>query len=350
MTAVHPGGATNTYVPSTEATNNMQVDFSRNPKSFKVNEYVQIVPVTKDVGYYTSMTIEEAGRILNTSLNDHKWADGEDAPSDKGQTESFEFKAYQTARYFFGFRLGQKASSQASWDILAQHARIKAQQAMTARTQVAVTLLSTGGNWPTGHTSAVSSITGVTGKWDVSTTARKDIKRSIDHALDTVLKSTLAGVELDDFRLVMSPGCARKIAVSQEIVDHIKGSPDALAELKGNLGPNAAFGLPSKLYGINLVIENAVKVTSRKGATKAASYVLGDTTPFIVARPGGLVAPTDSNSAPRFSTACMFAYEEMTVESKFDADNRVNKGRIVDDYAMAMTAGISGFLFTAAVA
>lgn len=348
MTAVFPGGATNTYVPSTEATNNMVVDFSRNPRSFKINEYLQIVPVTKDVGYYTSMTIEEAGRILNTSIKDHLWADGEDAPSDKGQTESFEFLAYQTKRYFFGFRIGQKAAAQASWDILAQHGRIKAQQAMTARTQQAITLLSTGGNWPTGHTSAVSSISGVTGKWDVSTTARKDIKRSIDYAIDTIQKSTLGGIELEDFRLVISPGGARKIAVSQEIVDHIKGSPDALAEVKGALGPNAAFGLPSRLYGINVVVENAVKVTSRKGATKATSYVLADTTPFIVARPGGLVAPADSNAAPRFSTACMFAYEEMTVESKYDQDNRVNKGRIVDDYAMVMTAGISGFLFTAA--
>ena len=42
-------------------------------------------------------------------------------------------------------------------------------------------------------------------------------------------------------------------------------------------------------------------------------------------------------------------FEEMTVESKYDPDNRLNKGRIVEDYALVMTAGIAGFLFTGAV-
>ena len=349
MTAVFPGGNTNTYVASTEATQNLVVDFSRNPKSFPINKYLQIIPVTKDVGYYASMTIEEAGRILRTNLSNHLWADGDDAPSDTGQTESFEFLPYQCKRRAYGFRLGQKAVKQASWDILAQHGRIKAQQAMTARTQLAITLLTTSGNWPTANTSAVGSISGVTDKWDVSTTARKDIKRSIDYALETIMKATLSAIDIDDMYLVLSPGCARKISVCQEIVDHIKGSPDALREIKGELGPNAQFGLPSKLYGVNVVVENTVKVTSRKGATRAASFVLGDATPFITSRPGGLVAPTDSQTAPRFSTACMFMYEEMSVESKYDQDNRVEKGRIVEDFDTKLVAGQSGFLFTAAV-
>lgn len=347
MTAVYPGGGTNTYVPSTEATQNLIVDFSRNPDSFALNQYVQIVPVTKDVGYYTEMTVEEAGRVFDT--DDDLWADGEDMPSDRGKTEKHDFPQYGTKRRVFNFRIGYKAAEQASWDILAQHGRIKAQQAMTRRTQQAVNILGTSGNWPTGHTSAVSSITGVTGKWDVSTTARKDIKRSIDYAIEQIFLSTLGGITLDDLRLVMSPKCARLMSITQEIVDHVKGSPDAIREIEGKLGPNAAHGLPSRLYGVPVVIENAVRVTSRKGATKAASYVLNEATPFIVARPGELVAPENSQNAPRFSTVAQFMYEEMTVESKSDDDNRVHKGRVVEDYATKMTAGISGFLFTAAV-
>lgn len=350
MTAVFPGGATNTYVPSAEATNNMMVDFSRNVDSFPLNKYIQLVPVSKDVGYYAKMTVEESGRILRTNLADHIWADGEDAPSVRGNTESFEWLAYGTKRYMYGFRLGKKASEQAAWDILAQHGRIKAQQAMTGRTQLAVTLATTAGTYDSSHTSAVSSISGVSGKWDVSTTARQDIKRSIDYALDIIRLDTLGAVDISDFKLVMSPGCARKIAVSQEIVDYIKGSPDAMDHIRGKNGPNAQYGLPADLYGVELVIEDTVKVTSRKGATRAASYVCADTTPFIVARPGSLAVAKDSNSAPRFSALTMFAYEEMTVESKYDEDNRVNKGRIVDDFAMVATAPIAGFLFTAAVA
>jgi hypothetical protein len=350
MTAVYPGGAPNTYVPSTEATGNMVVDFSRNVESFPINKYLQIVPVTKSVGLYTKLGYDEGARILQTNLANFSWADGDDEPSDRGQTETHEFLPYACKRYKFGFRIGELAADQAAWDILAKHARLKAQQAMTARTQVAITKLGTSGNWPTANTSAVSSITGVTGKWDVSTTARTDIKRSIDFAIETIHLATNGAINFGDFKLVMSPGCARKMSVSQEIVDFIKGSTDAKEYIGNKLGPNAQYGLPANLYGVEVVIENTVKVTSKKGATRAAGYVLTDTTPFIVSRPGSLVAPTDSNSAPNFSTACMFMLEEMTVQSKHDVDNRVHKGRVVENYVAEMTAGVSGFLFTAAVA
>jgi hypothetical protein len=345
--AVFPGGSqANTYVPNTDATRNMVVDFSRNVNSFPLNKYVQIVPVTKDVGYYTVMTIEEAGRILDSTLANHLWADGEEAPSDRGRTESFVFTSYNTKRYVFNFRLGKKAAEQASWDILAQHGRIKAQQAMTGRTQILVTLATTGANWG-GNTIAVSSITGVTGKWDVSTTARTDIKRSINYGVEQIMKATLGGVSYDDIKLVISPGEARLISVSQEIVDYLKQSPDSLAYIRQDLGPNAAYGLPEKLYGVEVVIENTVKVTSRKGATRAASYIWADTVALLVARPGGLMAAKDSQAAPRFSALSLFMYEEMSVESKFDPDNRLEKGRVVEDFAAAVTSQLAGFLFTA---
>lgn len=348
MAATYPGGGSNTYVPSTDATNNMVVEFSRNPKSFPLNKYISIVPVTKDQGLYTLMTNEEAGRILDTSLADHFWADGEDEPESRGKSESFEFKPYATKRLHFGFRLGKKSSDQASWQIVAQHSRIKVQQAMTGRTQLAVTLLTTTGNYAAANTSAVSSISGVTGKWDVSTTARMDIKKSLDYGRDIIFKSTLGGVSMDDFVFVISAGCARLISTSQEIVDYIKQSPAALDYIKGNLGPNAQFGLPEYLYGCKLVIENTVKATNRKGATKATSYVMADTVGVLVCRPGSLVKPEDSNAAPSFSSATLFAYEDMTVETKTDTDNRLEKGRVVEDYALVLTAPASAFLFTAA--
>lgn len=350
MTAVYPGGAPNTFVPSTEATGNMVVDFSRNVDSFPLNKYIQIVPVSKSVGLYTKLGFDEGARILQTNLNNFSWPDGQDEPSDAGNTDNHEFLPYVCYRYKFGFRIGELAAEQAAWDILAKHAALKAQQAMTARTQFVSTLLTTSGNWPTANTSAVSSISGVTGKWDVSTTARMDIKRSIDYAVDTIRLATNGAVMATDFHLVMSPGCARKMAVSQEIVDFIKGSTDAREYIGNKLGPNAQYGLPASLYGVNVVIEDTVKVTTRKGATRSASYVLGDTTPFIVSRPGGLDAPKDSNQAPNFSTACLFMYQEMVVESKHDTDNKVHKGRVIENYDAKITAGVSGFLFTAAVA
>ncbi len=147
--------------------------------------------------------------------------------------------------------------------------------------------------------------------------------------------------------LVMSPGCARKISVSQEIVDFIKGSTDARQYIDGKLGPNAQYGLPSNLYGVNVIVEDCVKVTSRKGATRAASYALADTTPFLCSRVGGL---DGVYGAASFSTLTVFNHEEMTQETFDDPKHRRTEIYVVDDFAPVVTASISGFLFTAATA
>jgi hypothetical protein len=102
VTAVHPGGS-NTFQPSLEATRNMQVDFSRNPKSFALNRWLYIVPVNKMTGLYARMTVEEAGRLLNDG--EDEWALGEDAPDNKGRMEKFEFPTYTTRRRQFGYRI-----------------------------------------------------------------------------------------------------------------------------------------------------------------------------------------------------------------------------------------------------
>jgi len=136
------------------------------------------------------------------------------------------------------------------------------------------------------------------------------------------------------------------MSVCQEIQDHLKGSYDAAKSLTTQLGSVNRFGLPEVLYGYKIVIEKTVKVTSPKGATVAKSYVLGDDTPFMCSRPGGLEGVEGS---PSFSTVTAFIYEEMSVESKHDRDNRRHLGRAVDNLAMVLTAPTSGFLFTAAV-
>ena len=348
MPATFPGGQ-NTFVPNHEASGKLVVDFSRNPKKFDLNKYVQVVPVKQTIGYYLLMTVEEAGRIINTNLSDFAWPDGNDAPTGTDGTESFVWQPFRTERFNYSAKLGDIAAGQADWDILNQHAAIKAQQAMTARSQKVLTALTTTGNYAASHTSAVASITGNTGTWAASTTARQDIKRSLNYAADLILRDTLAGVDVNDLQIVLSPTCASSVALSQEIVDHIKGSPEALAQIRGELpGQNAIFGLPNRLYGFNVVVEKTVKVTSKKGATRATSYVLGSTTPFMCARPGGLVGVA---GAPSFSTCTVFVYEqdELSVETLDDRINRRKLIRVIDNFHAVMTAPVSGFLFTSAV-
>lgn len=347
MTATYPN-ASNTYVP--ELTDKLVVDFSRNVNKFPLNRYVQIVPVEKQNGYYTKMTREEAGRILASDGKNFLWQDSMDRPLHVGETESHDFPAYGTKRRDFGCVIGYLGAQQAAFNVKAIHAGLKAEQAMRVRTQLCVTAATTTGNYDSAHTSAVASISGVSGLWDVSTTARKDIKRSLDYAVETILKSTLNGINgAEDLMLVMSPGCARKISVSQELVDHIKGSPDALAEIRGELpGRNVLFGLPNRLYGINVQVEDTAKVTSKKGGTIARSFILSDSTPFLCSRPGALVSERAAETAS-FSTLTLFMKEEMTTEEFDEPKHRRTELHVTEDYDVAVTASISGFLFTSAV-
>jgi hypothetical protein len=50
------------------------------------------------------------------------------------------------------------------------------------------------------------------------------------------------------------------------------------------------------------------------------------------------------------ATGVIFMLEEMTVEQKYDVDNRVNKGRVVENFGVNVVAPVSGFLFTGATA
>jgi len=176
----------NTYVPDHNATNQMVIDYARNINKFAVNKYTQVIPVKKQTGFYLEMTVEEAGRILQTDLRNVLWPDGSPAPEGNDGTESFIFQEYRTDRRAWPVLLGDLTIDQASWNILAQHSSIKARQAMTARTQLAVTALTTATNYDASHRLAITSITGNTGRWDQSTTARQDIKRSLNEGADVI--------------------------------------------------------------------------------------------------------------------------------------------------------------------
>jgi predicted nuclease with RNAse H fold len=62
----------------------------------------------------------------------------------------------------------------------------------------------------------------------------------------------------------------------------------------------------------------------------------------MCARPGGLVGVADS---PNFSTHCLFMFEEMTVETLKDVNNRKQTISVVENYAPVTVAPVSGVLF-----
>ncbi len=344
MPAVHPAPAS-VIVPNLEATNRLIVDFARNIADFPVLKYTQLMPVRKMIGLWLEMTVEEAGRILNTDLSDFAWPDGQDAPIGLDETESFQFKTFRAERKLFKAAIGDLTRDNAEWDVINGHASIKARQAMTARTQIAANRLFDAGAYPTGHVIDVNAAFGA--KWTGATTANLVIRKSLNAAVQKILDDTLGAVSAKDLMLVMSDNVAKAVAESAEFADYLKGSPDALGALRYQFKDEDAlprsFGLPRRLYGLEVVVDDTRKVTTKKGATKAISPVLPSNQAVIVARPGALEVPYSPVS---FSTCTFYAFQEMNVETIHDNANKRTLVRIIENYDCVLTAPAAGVVLT----
>lgn len=345
MVATFPG-AINTFVPNHAATQNLVVDFSRNISDFGINKYTKLIPVKQMTGLYQEMTVEERGRVLSADDAEHDWPDGADAPDSNDGTESFQYKSYTTRRKAYTARLGNLSIEQATWEIVAQHAAIKAQQAMTARTKAVVNLLTTSGNYAAAHTSAVASISGNTGTWALSTSSRQDIKRSLNYAVKQIGKATLGRVKKKDLVLVISPDCATEISECQEIVEMLKSSVHSKGYIDGDLWNNDDWGLPPKLYGIPVVVEDAVNVTTAKGVTTNKDYVMSGSSAALVARPGALEG---MYGGPEFSSCSLFVYTDMETFTNNNKNDERVEIRVVDNRVPVLTSPISSFLFTSTI-
>lgn len=343
-------GFSNVFIPGTnrDVDGRLIVGFSRNAKRFALPNYVQMVKAPSSVGYYLKLTAQEAARVVNKQ--DFVWPDGRPRPSNEG-TESFNFIEFRTERYDYGFRIGQKTVDHASWPIVEQHAQIKAAQCMTNRTVRVWDVLTTASSWQTSsdpdlatdHTATATSLGG--GKWDVGTSTSPNIRSTINAVADIICKDTLGVVEgtPDQLVIVVNPTTARGMSKSPEIHDYLKGSPAAERVVLDGLTPNAKFGLPGSLYGYKVVVETAVRVSSRVGGTLSRTYVCPDDVALVLSVVGGLEGVY---GAPSFSTVTCFHTEEMTVERFDDPKNRLVEGHVVEDMAEVLTAPASGFYIT----
>jgi len=336
MAEVAPGSA-NTYVPTfSEATGLVQVEFSRNPSSFALNQYSKLVPVSKDTGYYLSIDEQEQARVV--TLSDWMWADGNDAP--EGIQNDHEFTAYRTERHAPTFQLGNKASSNADFEIIAAHARMAASKCMRIRSYRASTVLTTSGNWPTGTTDTATNVGG--GKWQGSSSANGYIQKSFNGVVEAILANTNEAVTAADITCVMSDVTAHVITESPEYKDFFQGSPFAVNMVRG-AGEFNEFLLLSQFFGVGgIIVDPTSRVTNRKGGTKARSRLYDDDVVFV-SRVGGQMG---TEGVPDFSTLSIFAYEDLTVETEDDTWNRRVRGRVVDDSAIVLTAPLSGYLLT----
>ena len=294
--ATGPGfpSGNNTFVPP-DISGRLRVGFSRDAKKFHLPKYVQYVETPHSIAYYLKITSQDAARVINTQ--DFEWPDGQpDRSSDSG-TESFNFIPFTTNRNSYKFRLGDKSVKQAAWPIVEQHSQNKAAQCMTARTVRMLTTATTASNWQQSsdpdnlsadHTATATTLAG--GLFDSGTSTTPFLKIALGAVADLINQDTLGVVDSDPekFFVIMNPVTARKIASSPEIHEYIKGSYWAQAEIEKGQSPNGKYGLPSSVYGFQIIVENCVRTTSQKGNTLARTYVMPNQTVLVASRSGEL--------------------------------------------------------------
>lgn len=342
----YPGGS-NTYIPSWEATG-LIIKYTRQQSVFRINKYTKELKVPRDQGYYLTLGGDDPYRVVN--VNDYLWEDSADAPGGRQERQAFGFLPYRTARYCFPFNLGRKSVDQAEWPILAEHAAMMAAKAMTVRTMINTTLATTSSNWTGSWGTNYGAVSGV---WTTSSETDLFIQNDLNTALIGVEKSS-GGIVSDEeaLQFTMNPVLARGVSKSPEYRNYIKGSPDALAAITDQRNPNRKYGLAPYLYGLGLVVENAVVVSTPKSGnvpsppSQTRGYVWPTANAVISSKPQGIVQSEDQTLD--FSTFAFRFYEQMTTEQKSDPDNRREVGRIVEDYVDILQAPQTGYLFTGA--
>ena len=341
MAYVTVGGGLNTYVPSTNAlaTGALQVEFTRAVNSFAITRYAQIVACNQQTGYYLRLDSDDNVRV--SDVNEFAWPLGNDRPV--GKMNQHDFVTFTAMRYAFPFYIPNETVKQAAWDIVAQHARSKAQLAMTARSMRTATAL-TGSAAVTSFTNAGNYYaTGTTnsgvGAWTAST--GNNIQKGIQTALQRISLATGGAVRSEDICMVISPTIANALSQTAEVRDYVKNyAAGALPFLQGG-DIFSRYGLPPNLFGVSVVVDDSVKVSTRKGTTSSTrAFVYGNSAIFV-SRPGGLVGVEGSTS---FSTCQIFAFEDMTVENWDDPKDRRIEGRVIDNSTSELVSPVSGVL------
>ena len=337
MSYVAVGGGLNTFVPSTNAlaTGALQVEFTRAVNTFPITKYAQIVPTQQMTGYYLRLDSDDNVRVTET--NEFAWPLGNDRPV--GKMNQHDFVSFTCNRFAYPFYIPNETVKQAAWDVVAQHARAKAQLAMTARSMRTATALTTSSTFNAvgNYYATGTAISGAA--WTGSTT--NIIQKGIQTALQRISLSTGGAVRGEtDIMMVISPTVANLLSQTSEVRDYVKNYPAALPFLQG-ADTFAKYGLPPNLFGVQVVVDDSVKVTTRKGAASTTrEFVYGNSAVFV-SRPGGLVGVEGSTS---FSTVQIFAFEDMTVENWDDPRDRRIEGRVIDNSTSEVVAPVSGVL------
>jgi hypothetical protein len=341
-------GPNNVFVPAFDTQAKLIVNYSRDPKKYIIINLMTITTVDKPIGKYMRIKPEVQGQVNSVTGQSSRWADGAPRPIMLETGQKFEWLEYFAERYVMDFPIGWATEENAVWDIVASQSGALANRLMSLRAYDFYTVLQDSGNYATGNTATATTAGG--GKWDVATLTNRYIQKSLRYGVQAILKATMNAVTADDLILVVGPEVAGQMAESAEVADFIAQNPDAVRFLQGSLFEKqlSQFGLPPRLYGINVVVDPLVLDESALGATSSKTFVSGATTAYLIARPGSLNGNAGGSS---FSFIHNFMWKGKEMETEV-IDDPLNKRKILSVTEWRQIKAVAteaAFLFTEVV-
>lgn len=340
--AVNFPGAYSSFVPA--ATAGFVVNYSRDPKKFKINEMMTLFPMDLPAGVVFRLKPEAQARV-NANPQYYEWPDGQPRPIQAENAQDFDTITWTCKRRQVSHPMGYQLTQNAVWDIESTQNNVLANKAMMLRALDFYTVAQDTATYTA--TDTATNLGG--GKWDVATSTARYIQKSIQAAIEVIVQNTVEAVQPTDLVLVVGPTVARKMAASAEIADYLAQSPFAKEWLEFEAFKNqlATWGLPPFLYGIRLIVDTLVKETSAFGASSLSkSFATGATSAYILARPGQLVGVGGNVG---FSTIGAFVYksEEMLTEIIDIPLDKRKVQTVTDTIHIRSVAPDSGYLITA---
>lgn len=343
-------GLFNAYVPTFDDQANLIVGYSRNEKDFALNQYVQMFTAGKMDGFWLKFNPLDQARVPFAQGNNWTFADGQRRSLQDGHDTNsrFGWVEYRMDRFSPKGTIGYLTLEQAQWDVKKKILDDLAFKCMIQRVRRAYAVIDDSTQYATSHVSTATAIGG--GLWTAGTITAPYIKNSLAAIRNAIQLDTLGKVHPKDLRLIINPVLAKGMAGSQEVHTYLAQQVDSMKVIDGsNPDQNLGWGLPDKMYGFQLIVENTVMVPQLESVAvpgaDVAQFVFGDTTAYVVARPGGINGDAGGSS---FSTlVCLQLKSEEMVPETFDIpEDKLINTYLLDCNTFILSAPESGYKVT----
>lgn len=347
-------GALNGFLP---AETSMAISYVRDPSKFQLLNYVQLVNCPKPRVRYAFLDPDEAVRLPDK--NAYRWGWGQPRPKSQGNKGNFKWVEVEVDRYTYDYTIDENViETVEGWNPKAFYDEGILSKAMTNCTNIFVDLMEATSTWGSNY-AAANSLNGGAGYWstassDETSSSFLAIKKTLDAARNRIVLGTNGAVSPNDMKLILSPDTAIAMSNTSEIHSYMRSTAGiSWPIIQGTLPGKSmdTWSLPQKLYGMEVIVEDAPIATNLPDSSGTVSTVLTEkvyakdkTSAVVCSRPGGLDGRYLSSN---FSTFQKYFWKyEMRLSTFHDKENELYNSYCDDCFKAVCPAPQSGFLIT----